>query len=131
VEQAKLAMNHVAIRVRSLEASRGFYAALLPLLGFEPRGETRWDDPQGFHFLLAEAEEGSHGYDRFAPGVNHLGFAAPALESVQAIREAMLTAGFAAPEIRQLSGASALFLADPDGLRLEVTHYPPGWNDAQ
>jgi lactoylglutathione lyase len=30
------------------------------------------------------------------------------------------------PRIQQLSGATALFMQDPDGIRFEITHYPPG-----
>jgi len=35
-------------------------------------------------------------------------------------------AGFEVPEIQDLGGASALFMKDPDGIRFEITYYPPG-----
>jgi hypothetical protein len=38
----------------------------------------------------------------------------------------MAAAGFPVPQVQQLSGATALFMQDPDGIRFEVTHYPPG-----
>jgi hypothetical protein len=38
----------------------------------------------------------------------------------------MLDAGFDAPEIQDLGGAKALFMKDPDGIRFEVSYYPPG-----
>ena len=34
--------------------------------------------------------------------------------------------GFEVPEIQNLQGASALFMKDPDGIRFEITYYPPG-----
>jgi hypothetical protein len=38
----------------------------------------------------------------------------------------MAAAGFDVPTIQDLGGAKALFLKDPDGLRFELTWYPPG-----
>jgi len=38
----------------------------------------------------------------------------------------MEDSGFAVPDIQQLGGATALFMKDPDGIRFEVTYYPPG-----
>lgn len=38
----------------------------------------------------------------------------------------MKSAGFEVPEIQNLQGASALFMKDPDGIRFEITYYPPG-----
>lgn len=37
----------------------------------------------------------------------------------------MAAAGYPS-EVQSLGGARALFLPDPDGLRVEVTWYPPG-----
>ena len=38
----------------------------------------------------------------------------------------MKDAGFAVPEIQNLSGAIALFMKYPHGIRFEITHYAPG-----
>ena len=105
-----------------------YYDALLPLLGFEKQRDHAWRDAGGFFLQFDEAEEGSRAYDRYGAGVNHIGFRATALTQVEAIREAMRATGFEAPEIQLLSGASALFMKDPDGIRFEITHYPPGTN---
>jgi hypothetical protein len=37
-----------------------------------------------------------------------------------------MDAGFDAPDIQDLNGAIALFMKDPDGIRFEITYYPPG-----
>jgi hypothetical protein len=42
------------------------------------------------------------------------------------VRERMADAGFPIPEIQHLGGATALFMKDPDGIRFEITNYPPG-----
>lgn len=47
-------------------------------------------------------------------------------ESVYEIRERMVELGFPVPEIQKIRGATALFMKDPDGIRFEITHYPPG-----
>jgi len=38
----------------------------------------------------------------------------------------MGNAGFDVPEVQNLGGAIALFMKDPDGIRFEITYYPPG-----
>ena len=41
-------------------------------------------------------------------------------------RKHLMLQGFEVPEIQNLQGASALFMKDPDGIRFEITYYPPG-----
>lgn len=121
-------LDHVTICVRSLEKSLLYYAALLPLLGFLRCNENTWRNEAGFFFQFRQAKGGTPDYDRFGVGLNHLGFPAPNAETVTSVRNAMLDAGFAAPDIQNLDGAIALFLKDPDGIRFELTYYPPGTN---
>jgi len=121
-------LDHVTISVRSLQASLPYYATLLPLLGFARRGENVWHNGAGFFFQFRQAKNGAPDYDRYGVGMNHLGFPAPDVDTVNRVRQAMLAAGFAAPEIQDIDGATALFMKDPDGIRFELTHYPPGAN---
>lgn len=119
-------IDHLAVRVSSLAQSLPYYAALLPLLGFDPEGQTAWRNRAGLLIHFSEAGEGTRPYDRFGPGMNHLGFAVPSAASVALVRESMAAAGFAVPEIQTFAGATALFMKDPDGIRFEVTHEPAG-----
>lgn len=121
-------IDHVTLLVSSLERSMPYYDALLPLLGFTKQKPHVWTDGRGFFFQFLPAREGLPGYERYGPGMNHLGFGAPDPQSVHRIRDAMAAAGFDVPEIQNLRGATALFMKDPDGIRFEVTHYPPGRN---
>ena len=121
-----LKIDHVTLLVSSLAASGPYYDALLPLLGFEKRSERIWTDGAGFFFQFGEAGEGTRPYERYGAGMNHLGFSAPDPETVHRVRAAMAAAGFPVPDIQHLGGATALFMKDPDGIRFEVTHYPPG-----
>ena len=121
-------LDHVTIAVRSLERSLPYYAALLALLGFTRRSEHVWHNGAGFFFQFRQARADTPDYDRYGVGMNHLGFPAPDAKTVRRVRQAMLDAGFAAPEIQDLDGAIALFMRDPDGIRFELTYYPPGCN---
>lgn len=123
---APIAMDHLVILVRSLEASMPFYDALLPLLGLVKRRDHVWQDARGFVIQFRPAREGTREYERYGAGMNHLGFGAPDVATVHRVRAAMAAAGFDVPDIQDLGGATALFMKDPDGIRFELTHYPPG-----
>ena len=117
--------DHLTIMVSSLDSSMAFYDALLPLLGFARRKEHIWSN--GTFFLqFMQARAGTRPYERYGAGMNHIGFTAPDAAAVEAVREAMQDAGFDVPDIQRMKGATALFMKDPDGMRFEISHYPPG-----
>ena len=126
MNQARMKLDHVTILVSSLEASMPYYDALLPLVGMRKQKEHVWTDGEGFFFQFLQARPGTFPYERYGAGMNHLGFGADSPEQVHAVRDAMQAAGFEVPEIQHLRGAVALFMKDPDGIRFEVTWYPPG-----
>jgi catechol 2,3-dioxygenase-like lactoylglutathione lyase family enzyme len=101
---------------------------LLPLLGFSKKRDHVWTDGEGFFFQFLEARPGLPDYERYGPGMNHLGFAAPDLKTVHTVRQSMSEAGFAVPDIQSIGPMTALFMKDPDGIRFEVTHSPPGFD---
>ena len=119
-------LDHVTLLVSSLERSMPYYERLLPLIGFRKQRNHVWTDGAGFFFQFLQAKTDAPTYERYGAGMNHLGFGATSPQQVHEIRAAMAAAGFAVPQIQELSGATALFMQDPDGIRFEVTHYPPG-----
>lgn len=119
-------LDHLTIAVRSMTESSPYYEALLPLVGMRQQSPMIWTDDDGFFIQFIEAKPGTRDYERYGPGLNHAGFGAASLEDVVRVRDGMMQAGFAPPEIQNLGGAQALFMKDPDGLRFEITHYPPG-----
>lgn len=121
-----LKLDHVVILSRDPQASSAFYGTLLPLLGFVQKRERIWTDGAGLFLQVLPAADGTRPYERRGPGVNHLGFSAPDAAFVEQVRTSMIAAGFSVQPIQDLGGARALFLPDPDGLRVEVTWYPPG-----
>ena len=103
-----------------------YYENLLPLVGFIKKRNHVWTDEDGFFFQFLQAKPGTTPYERYGAGMNHLGFGATTPEEVYAIRQTMQDAGFEVPEVQNLQGAIALFMKDPDGVRFEITYYPPG-----
>lgn len=119
-------IDHITLMVSSLEQCMPYYEHLLPLVGFTRKSTHVWTDGEGFFFQFLQARSGTAPYERYGAGMNHLGFGATSPEQVHAIRNAMQSAGFEVPEIQHLKGATALFMKDPDGMRFEITYYPPG-----
>ncbi len=119
-------IDHITLLFSSMERSEPYYRALLPLLGFSEKKPGIWHDGEGFFFQLREAKAGTSAYERYGAGMNHVGFCAPDVETVHRVRSQMYEAGFEVPEIQHLGGATALFMKDPDGIRFEISYYPPG-----
>jgi len=119
-------LDHITLYVTSLEQSIPYYQHLLPMLGFRKLKEFVWADDAGFYFQFMQARPGTSAYERFGPGMNHLGFGCSSVEQVRDIQSSMRQAGFDTPPVQNLGGATALFMKDPDGIRFEITHYPAG-----
>jgi lactoylglutathione lyase len=119
-------IDHITLLSSAPNRSGPYYAALLPLLGLHMVRDSVWTDGAGFYLQFLAAKEGSRPYERYGAGLNHLGFGASSAEEVHAIRATMKALGFEVPEVQLLDGSVALFMKDPDGIRFEVTFYPPG-----
>lgn len=119
-------IDHITLMVSSLDRSMPYYEHLLPLVGFSKKRNHVWTDGEGFFFQFLQAKPSMSPYERYGAGMNHLGFGAASPEQVHAIRTSMQEAGFEVPEVHNLDGAVALFMKDPDGVRFEITYYPPG-----
>lgn len=119
-------IDHITLMVSSFDKSMPYYEHLLPLLGFSKKRNHVWTDERGFFFQFLQAKPGTSPYERYGAGMSHLGFGASSPEQVHAIRASMQEAGFEVPDTQDLDGAIALFMKDPDGVRFEITWYPPG-----
>lgn len=116
-------LDHLVILLSDLDANLPFYEALLPLLGFARKRDHVWGNEEGTYLDFRQARMLEHAYQRYAPGLNHLGFAAPDRETIERIGQAMADAGFDVPAIQEFPDGSALFLKDADGMRIEVGVY--------
>ena len=116
-------LDHMVILVRSLEASLPWYEALLGLIGFRKTRNHVWSSDDGLSVDLKQAKAVTSDYERYAPGLNHLGFTAPDEAALDAVRDGMAKAGFEVPDKQYFDGETATFFRDPDGMRIEVTVY--------
>ncbi len=117
-------LDHLVILVADVEASVRFYDALFAAIGWTKRRAHVWVDPAGVAIDLKPATPDTRPYDRYAPGLNHLGVTAPDRAAVDAVAAELAAAGFDVPAIQIFDDADyALFVKDPDGMRIEVTAY--------
>ena len=65
--------DHVTLLVSSLERSMPYYEQLLPLLGFCKQSNHVWSDGAGFQCQFLQANAAARPYERYGPGMNHLG----------------------------------------------------------
>ena len=123
------ALDHIVIYASNREKSGRFYARLLGMLGFEEgRGGVFVRDGLFFD-IRAKGNGAGDAAPRQCgdPGVDRIGFKASSSEAVDAIKDEMDAAGFNGELFEFHLGDRALFLPDPDGVRIRITWYanPP------
>jgi catechol 2,3-dioxygenase-like lactoylglutathione lyase family enzyme len=118
-------LDHLVILLSDLEANLPFYQTLLPLIGFEKLRDHVFANPDGIHLDFRQTRQAGYAYQRFAPGLNHMGFTVSDRAAIERIGRAMSDAGFEVPEIQEFSDGSAMFLKDADGMRVELGTYAP------
>ena len=123
---AAFPLDHLTLLVSSFERVMPFYETLLPMLGMRRKRAHVWTNDAWLFFQFGEAKPETRAYERYGAGLNHAGFAAPDLATVEHIRETMLAAGHFASEVQSFGEHKAVFFRDPDGLRIEVGYMPPG-----
>jgi catechol 2,3-dioxygenase-like lactoylglutathione lyase family enzyme len=126
-------VHHIDITVRDLARSTRFYDEVMPLFGFV----RSLDVPEGpiwagdtVEIGLVQASPASRPeHDRFSPGLHHLAFGAPDRASIDRTHAELLRLGAAvidppAEYPEYAAGYYAVFVADPDGIKLEYVHTP-------
>jgi len=130
-------IHHVDLAVADLERSLAFYLMVLEPLGW--REEVRYptyrgteevvylEDPNtGAMLGLRPADGGEHRY--YGVGIEHLAFEVEGRAEVDAAHERCIGAGaeihFPPEEDRDVAGYYAVFVFDPDGMRIEVFSWP-------
>ena len=134
------AIDHLDLVVISLERSLAFYQGLLGPLGYVHAGEIEGERGERVVYLsrhggggslsLRESQSSAHPtpYDRYAVGIHHVAFAASSRAHVDEraswLREQGAEIESAPREYDYTPGYYAVFLHDPDGLKLEIVHRP-------
>jgi glyoxylase I family protein len=136
-----LGVEHIDLTVNDVARSRAFYDKVLVELGFRLLDEdedVRWGNA---HLTIAirpaaDSERGAT-FDRYRAGLHHLALKVHARNDVDEIHRLLIREGFTildppAEYPRYGPNYYAVFFADPDGMKLEVAHFPWGyWRKAQ
>ena len=130
-------IHHVDLAVTDIEESLAFYLDLLGPLGWAEwaryptyRGSEEvvylWEPVTGANLGLRTADRGAHRY--YEVGIEHLAFRVGSREEVDAAYERCLARSanvhFPPEPDRDIEGYYALFVFDPDGIRIEVFCWP-------
>ena len=129
------AVHHVDLTLRDLTVAAPFYEALLGFLGYtrvkqEPALHV-WDlirDGEVVSGVALRLARSDREHDRYTAGLHHLAFHAGDRADVDRAHALMKGKGAiildAPAEYPQYGpGYYAVFMADPDGLKLEVVHF--------
>lgn len=128
-------INHVDLAVSDVERSLAFYLAVLGPAGlreyeryptYRRTEEVVYLEFSGTYLGLRPADGGSHHY--YEVGIEHLAFFVDTREEVDAAYQRCLELGarihFPPEDDRDLENYYALFVFDPDGIRVEVACWP-------
>jgi catechol 2,3-dioxygenase-like lactoylglutathione lyase family enzyme len=136
-----LAVDHLDLTVNDLERSIAFYDQVLPALGMRRiahESYVAWGNAHVNIGLRAAATEHRHApFDRTRAGFHHLALKARSRADVDRMHAFLVRAGLTVldpPAEYPQYGPDyyALFFADPDGLKLELVHFPWGyWRTVQ
>jgi glyoxylase I family protein len=130
-------IQHVDLAVTDVTRSLEFYLSLLGPLGWAE--DVRYPSYRGTEEViylkdswtsanlgLRPADGGTHDY--YNVGIEHLAFEVDSPDEVDAAHERCLARGdrvhFPPEEDRDISGYYAVFVFDPDGMRVEVFCWP-------
>lgn len=130
-------IHHVDLAVGDVDRSLRFYLALLGPVGWVE--EVRYptyrgteevvylkDPATGSMLGLRAADGGAHDY--YGVGIEHLAFEVDSRDEVDAAYERCaahdMQVHFPPQEDRDVEGYYALFVFDPDGMRIEVFSWP-------
>jgi glyoxylase I family protein len=131
-----LGIEHIDLTVNDVARSRAFYDQVLGELGFrkyEGSEYIAWANAQMTIAIRAPSDANRNArFDRYRVGLHHLAFRALSRASVEAfhsflVREKITVLDAPAEYPQYGKNYYAVFFADPDGIKLEVVHFPWGY----
>lgn len=138
-------MHHFAICVSDMQRSEKFYAAVLTHLGYAQGQKMQdaaikdhvpgkdsfviWTGPGGaISIWPASPTRQNKRHEMYAPGLHHFALAADSRAQVDDFHRHLQKIGAkildAPQEYDYMPGYYAMFFADPDGIKLELSHTP-------
>jgi catechol 2,3-dioxygenase-like lactoylglutathione lyase family enzyme len=131
-----LGVEHIDLTVNDSQRSREFYDKVLEQLGFRKFSGEDYVHWANAHITLAIREaSGVHRdaqFDRYRVGLHHLALRARSRADVDAfhdflVREKITVLDAPADYPHYGENYYAVFFADPDGMKLELVHFPWGY----
>jgi catechol 2,3-dioxygenase-like lactoylglutathione lyase family enzyme len=136
-----LGVEHIDLTVNDVARSRAFLDKVLKELGFrkyEGDDYIAWANAQMTIAIRAASDANRDArFDRYRVGLHHLAFRARSRADVDAfhaflLRERITVLDAPAEYPQYGENYYAVFFADPDGMKLEVVHFPWGyWRKVQ
>jgi glyoxylase I family protein len=138
-----LGVEHIDVTVNDIARSAIFYDKVMPALGFRRLVEDDGDDIRWgnahitFAIRQAPATQRGASFDRYRVGLHHLAFKAKSREAIDEFYRFLMRENLPildAPAEYPQYGPNyyAVFFADPDGMKLELVHFPWGyWRTVQ
>lgn len=127
-----IGIDHIYITVSNLERSEKFYDVVMKVLDFRKQhfqlnGERHIQYyNRHFSYVLRPARSGGP-HDSYAPGLHHLCLRVQGEEDVKETAGRLMTQDIPVSEPRRYPEYApdyfAVFITDPDGIRLEITNY--------
>jgi len=131
-----LGVEHIDLTVNDVARSRAFYDKVLGELGFrkyEGSDYIAWSNAlMTMAIRGASAPNRDAHFDRYRVGLHHLAFRARSRADVDAfhaflLRERITVLDAPAEYPQYGRNYYAVFFADPDGVKLELVHFPWGY----
>jgi glyoxylase I family protein len=128
-------INHIALTVTDLSASRNFYQPILSFLGYTSLnsfpGFDLWNSPSTgatLTFWQAKPDFIDRKHFDYAPDLHHLAFTATSRQQVDDFYQLLLKLNAeivdSPAEYDYTPGYYAVFFRDPDNIRLELVYIP-------
>lgn len=136
-----LGIEHIDLTVNDAARSRAFYDKVLGELGFRKYEGDDYIHWANAHMTIAiraatDANRGAQ-FDRYRVGLHHIAFRARSRADVDdfhrfLVRERVTVLDSPAEYPQYGKDYYAVFFADPDGMKLELVHFPWGyWRKTQ
>jgi len=127
-----IGIDHIYISVSNLERSEKFYDVVMPVLGFR-KNQFQLDDEQHIqyynrHFgVVLRPARSTVAHDPYAPGLHHFCLRVESEADVKEAARMLAEQNISVSEPKRYPEYApdyfAVFLSDPDGVRLEITNY--------
>jgi glyoxylase I family protein len=130
-------INHLMINVNRFDEAKKFYSWLMPLIGYASamdypaggkRGTGFYHDAGSFWVQEAEAPLRGDSFHRHRVGLCEIAFLAESRAQIDKLAGEIAAHGGSVTdpprEYDYMPGYYSVFFTDPDGLKLELVHFP-------